>query len=415
MIWLALLFLLIGSGVVSACETALFGLNRQTLHEFRGGGTGLKHRAWSLMQHPHRVLMTVLISNTALNITFYAVSFVAFQSLSAALATIAGVGSLFAIIILGELVPKAVALGNARSLAPSAAGIISALQSLLGLLVWILSKLLVDPLTRLLAPATAPPVTVDLEELTLLVEHSARAGHIDTTENELLQSIVALPEASVREVMTPRVDIEFLRLSDGPRQRLNTIRSSRRRILPVCGRDLDDVRGVIVARDVLLHPAAAIHSLLRPARFVPEQINLAQVVQHFRGDKSHFAVVVDEYGGTSGLVTVDDVVEWIVGDLPESEAPHSKAPTERIDDNTYLLDGDLSVRDWAERFGVGEISRHVDTLAGLILSKLGRLPRRGEVVRVRNLTLTVESVHRRRIDRVLLHRDAEPNGQESGV
>ena len=145
-------------------------------------------------------------------------------------------------------------------------------------------------------------------------------------------------------------------------------------------------------------------SLLRPADFIPEQANLAQLMRHFREEQSHFAIVVDEYGGTAGLVTNEDAVEWIVGELPRSEQPRT-ATSERIDDNTYRLSGDLSVRVWAERFAVGEIDRHIDTVGGLILSKLGRLPRVGDSVRIRNLTLTVEAVRRRRIEEVLLVRD----------
>jgi CBS domain containing-hemolysin-like protein len=97
-------------------------------------------------------------------------------------------------------------------------------------------------------------------------------------------------------------------------------------------------------------------------------------------------------------------VEWIVGGLPDSEAPRAAPVTERIDEDTYRLAGDLSVRDWAERFAVGEIDRHIDTIGGLILSKLGRLPRPGDTVRIRNLTLTVEAMQKRRIEWVLLRR-----------
>jgi len=160
----------------------------------------------------------------------------------------------------------------------------------------------------------------------------------------------------------------------------------------------------LLARDALLTTGAAIPSLVHPVHFVPEQINLAQLVRHFHDEGSHFAMVVDEYGGTAGLVTVDDVVEWIVGGLPDSEAPRSAPVTERIDHDTYRLAGDLSVRDWAERFAVDEIDRHIDTIGGLILSKLGRLPRAGDTVRIRNLVLTVEAIQKRRIEWVLLRR-----------
>ena len=407
MIWAALLILLVASGAVSAAETALFALNRQSLHDFGSSPSLFRRRAHRLMQRPKSVLMTVLITNTAVNVAIYALSFVALQSLAAnhpAVAGAASAGVLLSVIVFGEVVPKAMALGNARGLAPSAAGMIWALRTVLSPLQWLLSTLLVDPITRLVAPASLPPDTVDTEELQLLVEHSARAGHINSTENEMLQAIVELAEASVREVMTPRVDIEYIRTGDDSRTAYQTVKQSHRRIFPVCGRDLDDIRGLLLARDALLTRGAAIQSLVQPVRFVPEQINLAQLVRHFHDEGSHFAIVVDEYGGTAGLVTVDDVVEWIVGGLPDSEAPRSAPVTERIDDNTYRLAGDLSVRDWAERFAVDEIDRHIDTIGGLILSKLGRLPRAGDTVRIRNLVLTVEAIQKRRIEWVLLRR-----------
>jgi CBS domain containing-hemolysin-like protein len=142
--------------------------------------------------------------------------------------------------------------------------------------------------------------------------------------------------------------------------------------------------------------------LVRRAHFVPEQANLIQLLRYFRTEGMGMVIVVDEYGGTAGLVTLEDVVEWVVGDLPDTDRQRPAVPTERIDESTYRLSGDLSVRLWADRFGGGEIDRHIDTVAGLILAKLGRLPRTGDSVRIRNLTLTVEAMQRRRIERVLL-------------
>jgi CBS domain containing-hemolysin-like protein len=194
------------------------------------------------------------------------------------------------------------------------------------------------------------------------------------------------------------------------------MRASRKRVVPACGRDLDDIQGLLYARDVLLAPGTALKHLLRPVEFVPEQINLAQLMRHFRQRRAHFAIVVDEYGGTAGLVTNEDAVEWIVGDLPDEETADprsqisnlkSRPATEQLDENTYRLSGDLGVREWADRFGVGEIDRQIDTLGGLILSRLGRLPHAGDTIRIRNLTLTVDAVDRRRIERVILHRDAD--------
>lgn len=409
MIWLILILLLFCSGAVSASETALFSLPRKMLREFELSG-GLRRRAARLMRRPRRVLMIVLIANTAANISIFAASYVAFEGIGAShpgVAAAGGIAVLLAVILLGEAVPKGVALADAPLLAPLAAGLISTLEVVLNPLQWVLSTVLVNPITRLMSPASTYSDTVTTEELRLLVEHSARAGHIDSTENGMLQAIVGLGEASVRDVMTPRVDMESVRLSDNPGVVLAKMRASRKRVVPACGRDLDDIQGLLYARDVLLAPGTALKHLLRPVEFVPEQINLAQLMRHFRQRRAHFAIVVDEYGGTAGLVTNEDAVEWIVGDLPDEETAPFAPTTERLDENTYRLSGDLSVREWADRFGVGEIDRQIDTLGGLILSRLGRLPHAGDTIKIRNLTLTVEAVDRRRIERVILRRGAD--------
>jgi len=409
MIWSAIVLLLCFSGAVSASETALFSLPRKTLREFERAG-GLRRRAASLMRRPHRVLMIVLIANTAANISIFTVSFVALDDFGAkhpALAAAGSVAVLLAVILLGEVMPKGAALANAPLLAPPAAGLISTLGIILNPLQWLLSTILVNPITRLMSPAATFSDTVTPDELRLLVEHSARAGHIDSTENGMLQAVVGLGEASIRDVMTPRVDIDFVRLADDPGKVLAKVRESRKRIFPACGRNLDDIQGLLHARDVLLSPGAGLKNLVRPVEFVPEQINLAQLMRHFRERRTHFAIVVDEYGGTAGLVTNDDAVEWIVGDLPDEETASELPATERIDEDTYRLSGDLSVREWADRFGVGEIDRQIDTLGGLILSRLGRMPHVGDAVRIRNLTLTVEAMDRRRIERVILRRGAD--------
>lgn len=412
MLWLSLALLLILSGMVSGSETALFGLSRQALYSFGRSRGRLRRRVYLLMSAaggPRRVLMTVLMANTAVNVAVFAIAFLALRQTADLPAAVAAVGSALApvcVIIFGEMLPKAVALSNSHRFAPPAAVLVSVLQTVLGPVQLILARLLVDPVTRLLAPQPRVTHAVTTEELKLLVEHSAREGIIDSTENEILQAVVALADVSVREVMTPRVDIRSLPLDSDRATVLKAVEESGRRHLPVCGRDLDDIRGVIHARDLYLNPGAGVKSGVRRVRFVPEQANLMQLLRHFRAEKAPLAIVVDEYGGTAGLVTVGDVIEWIVGELPDAESRSQRTTSERIDENTYRLSGDLSVRVWADRFAVREIDRQVDTLGGLILAKLGRLPCTGDAVRIRNLTLTVESMQRRRIERVLLHRDS---------
>lgn len=408
MIWLLLALLLVCSGCVSASETALFGLSRQAYHQFGQAEGLLRRRVYNLMKHPHRVLLTLLIANTAVNVSIFTVSFVAVRRVHdqhPAVAALMSIAVLSLVIIVGEMVPKAIALRSAIRAAPLAAALTGTLQLILSPLLWVLGTFLVNPITRLLSPTTKPQTTVTTEELRLLVEHSAHEGDINTTENDMLQAVVALTNVSVREVMTPRVDVHWIS-SEVQRQEVFALaEKSKRRRLPVCGKDLDDIKGVLYVRDLYLNPDASIQSILRPVHFIPEQVNLLQLLQQFHGRQGNLAIVVDEYGGSAGLVTIEDVIKWIVGDLPDDDAQRPTDLTEQIDENTYRLSGNLSVRVWANRFGVGEIDRHIDTVGGLVLSRLGRLPQEGDQIRIRNLTLTVESMHQRRIEKVLLTRD----------
>jgi putative hemolysin len=311
------------------------------------------------------------------------------------------------VILFGELLPKAAALSAARRFAPTAGAFVSGLQIALGPIQWVLSALLVEPITRLLSPQRRFRGTIGTDELRSLVEHSAREGAITSSENEMLQAVVALAEVSVREVMTPRVDLRYLTIEASPEAARGFFLETKLRRAPVCGRDPDELRGVLYARDVYLNRGAPVRSLLRRIHFVPAQANLVQVLQYFRAENIHLAAVVDEYGGTMGLVTLEDIVEWVVGDLPEVDSPRPATPVERIDEDSYRLPGNLSVHWWADRFGVGEIDRYIDTVGGLVLARLGRVPRVGDAVRIHNLTLTVERVRRRRIESVRLQRTAD--------
>ena len=224
----------------------------------------------------------------------------------------------------------------------------------------------------------------------------------------MLQAVVALPDITVREIMAPRVDIESISLGDVPATVLDTLRATHRKKLPVYGRNPDDIVGLLYARDAFLGPDKPIRSLIRPVHFVPEQADVGQLMRHFRDTKTQIAIVVDEYGGTAGLVSVEDVLELIVGDISESDQPPEMPPVEEIDENTYRLLGDLSIRAWKEQFAAGHVGGGIDTLGGLILSRLGRLPRVGDRVHIRNLTLVVERMRGRRIETVLLRRQGEP-------
>ncbi len=407
MVWLVLLVLLAASAAISGSETALFSLSRRALDAFRTSGHSLQERVYAVMQHPRRALLTLLLANTAVNVAIFTVAFVAMDQLRGqhpASFAAASAAVLLAVIVFAEMLPKTIALSNAQRLAPTAAGIVSVLEVVLSPPLWFLAFFILDPMARVLAPGGDGSESVTPEELRFLLEQSALDGVIDTRENEMLVGAVALAGASVREVMTPRVDLQAISLHSDPATARRIATASRHRTLLACARDLDDIKGVISARDLYLTPSASPRALVRPVHYVPEQVNLVQLIRYFREKKIQFAVVVDEYGGTAGFVSLTDVAKRIVGEMVDERGARSVA-VEAIDDHTYRIPGDFSVRMWADRFGVQEIDGHIDTVAGLILSRLGRVPKPGDAVRLRNLTLTVETMDRRRVASVVLHRD----------
>ncbi|MCK4660015.1 MAG: HlyC/CorC family transporter [Phycisphaerae bacterium] len=413
-----LVVLLVCSAMVSGSETALFALSRQNLRAFERSSNRFKRSAAMLMRRPRTVLITVLIANTTVNICFFAVSVIFFRHLSRVHPLAAVVGSLlapFVLILFSEVLPKAAALAHSQNLAPYTAPLIKGLAIALTPLRIALEHLVVSPLTRMIIPGRAEKPHVTTAELKTLVEMSARQGVINVRENEILQQIVAFPETSVRSVMVPRMNIAAVPITADREAVRRRIRESGKKRIPVFGRDMDDILGLIHAVDLHLNHKCPLCELLKPAHFVPEQANLLQLVREFRRSGTQLAIVVDEYGGTAGLVSLEDVMEQIVGDIADADEETPQPTVETIDENTYRLSGDISVSSLADYFGVRPGAERVETLGGFMLSRIGRLPKPGDFVRVSNLKLTVERVAARRVEYVLAELadpDAAPDDGE---
>lgn len=414
MTWLLLVVLLAASAACSAFETALFSLSAQALQEFERSPDPNRRRVHQVMTHPHRALLTLLLCNSIVNIAFFTLALLVAQRVAEswpALAALFGAATPFLVIIFAEMAPKALALRASKELAPLAAACVSTLGVVLAPLHRTLGGLLINPITRLFAPSVKRDEDVSTDELRLLVEHSARDGHLNRTESDMLQAVVALADVNVRAIMTPRVDVAWVSVDADRAAALQRFRETGRRRLLVTGRNLDDVRGFLYERDLYLEPNGPVRLIQRRAHFVPEQVHLAQLLRYFRAERVQLAVVVDEHGGTVGIVASGDVLRWLVGRFPEADASRRDEMVERVDDDTYRVSGLLSARAWADRFAVDEIEPGIDTVGGLIVAKLGRSPRVGDVVRVWNLALTVESVRHHRADRVRVRRLRDPRAR----
>jgi magnesium and cobalt transporter len=242
------------------------------------------------------------------------------------------------------------------------------------------------------------------EILGFLIECRER-GLLEADEFAMLQGVLDVSETHVREIMIPRSKMVVLRQDDSPDKMLEAIVDSGHSRFPVIGADKDEVVGILMAKDVLRHyrdtdAGFQIDQLLRPAVFIPESKRLNTLLKEFREGHQHMAVVVDEYGGVSGLATIEDVLEQIVGEIDDEHDPEDVDQIQAIDNGRFTVLAQTRIDAFNEHFETDFDDEEYDTIGGLILNELGRLPRRGERVEFNGFTFKVTRGDRRRIHAV---------------
>ncbi|MFO0972133.1 MAG: hemolysin family protein [Phycisphaerae bacterium] len=398
------------SAVASASETAFFSLTAHQRQQIVAGRARLGGYVAELSARPDRLLVTLLLFNVAVNTLYFATGSVLTLGLSHALsppaAAAVGVLPVFALVVFGEVLPKMAALSRPARVAPLFAPLLWLVHRIVSPVGAVLNALFTTPALRLLVPpAPRDAAAVEHEELAAALEASARAGLIDRQTGLLLREVVEMKAVLVREVMVPRVDLKAFDLAEPRDEFVARVRATGLKRLPVYRDDIDHIIGVVEARQVLLAPERPIDSFLKPIHFVPEVIHVAHLLAEFRRSALTFAVVVDEYGGTAGFVTLEDLVEAIVGDIYDP-IDRPQTPLEQLGADEWRVFGDLSIRDWARVFQLERLPHPVHTLAGLITALLGRAPRAGDRVRLRNLEFTVDEVQRRRVRWARVRREA---------
>jgi putative hemolysin len=215
----------------------------------------------------------------------------------------------------------------------------------------------------------------------------------------------------------PRVEVKSYDVNGSPEGLRELMRTTRRKKIPVFDGSVDNIVGLIYAKRLFLEPQPALRPLVMPVRFVPEVINCEQLLHHFRQTRTQLAIAVDEYGGMAGLVTLEDVLEAIVGDLPSAEEQPSQPEIAQLGDQEFEVSGRLSVQYWSQLFGAPRLAEGVATIGGLLTARLGRPARAGDAVRIGNVELAAVSVQRRRVDRVRVRLlgTAEPDGGAAPV
>ncbi|MCX5673079.1 MAG: hemolysin family protein [Planctomycetota bacterium] len=410
--FIAMAILLASSAFFSGSETALFNLSREQLRRFRASRSPFHALAARLMDDPRLLLVTVLFGNNVVNTALFAMGVVLLHSMGEAYPQyldqwrlLIGVGMPLGLIVFGEVLPKSVGAVVPEILAPLVSVPLTALAYVIYPVRVVLVSGLVVPLERLVT-GRRPQETALLttEELQAIVEVAAREQAVSTDESDMLVDILQLGELKVREVMTPRVEIVGCDLATPTRVALVVFRRSRATKILAYEGNMDNVAGVVYAKAAFLNPDRPLSELVRPVYYVPETKTVESLLKDFRARRIQFAVVVDEYGGLAGLVTLEDCLEEIVGEIEDETDKPAGEPVRRVSDAEYLVAGNLSVRGWADEFDMDLPAggARYTTVAGFVTTLLGRLPKPGDVARWRNLEFAVEEVRHRRVTRVRL-------------
>jgi len=426
---LVIVFLVIVNGVFVMAEMAVVSSRKPRLQQFANEGSHGAEKALGLANHPDRFLATIQIGITLIAILTGAV---AERTLTAQLSSkltrwpqiegyyetiaflIVVMGITYISLVIGELVPKRLALHNPERIASAMAGFMSFLARLCAPVVAFISEStrLVMKVFRL-DPQETPPVTE--EEIKVMMEQGTEAGVFEEAEHDIVKSIFKLADRAVSALMIPRRDVVWLDIDDPFVENQKKLASSLYSRFPVAHGSLDNVHGIVQTKDLLTRCLTGakmdLRENLRPPLFVPEGLQALKLLEMFKKSRTHIALVVDEYGGVEGLITLNDILEDLVGDVASVDMPSEQQVYQRAD-GSFLIDGRLQIDELKELLGMSKLpdeeSGGYQTLGGLVMLQVGRVPVTGDTFETEGYQFEVMDMDGKRVDKVLVTKVDKP-------
>jgi len=408
-LFIPMLILLLTAAFFACSETVLFSLTHHELQQLRASGRRLNVIAADLRDQGRVLLVVLLLANMISTILIFVLSTILLRRIGQQFGPTASLFDAFIPVIIvayfGEVLPKITGRRFNRSMAPIVAGPVAGVMRIVSPFAKGLQQLLIDPFHRIItAGETASHLSI--EEIGELLRMSQRGG-VDESETQLLENVLRLRDIKVRQVMTPRLKVISFDLTKPAAQLATLFRQTHLTKIPVCEGSIDNILGVVYAKAFLLDRPGGesnIRPLIRPVIFVPEMMRLDRLLRIFREEHRQLAMVVDEFGGIAGIISLEDVVEQLLGEI--YEPGDIKAPAvNQVAPGEWLVPGDLTIRDFPELFGQRTRQARSATPAGLIYSELHRLPQVGDQVRIGNVELRVEAVARGRVTLVRVRLD----------
>jgi putative hemolysin len=424
--WLELalfIILLLLSGFFSSSETSMFSLNDIHLEQMRRERNPRIDLIEQMLSEPRRLIVTILIGNEFVNVAASVLSAAMIIELMGAENKMFNLFVMVPILLIfGEITPKTLAIKNNIAFATLESRPINGFARLITPIRWAV-RIVADFFTTLIVGKERSHGNIVTEDMVrTLVQDAVGEGALDQSEALIIHQIFELGSKNLEDLITPRADITFIAFDDPLPKILTVLRETRQSRIPVYGEHRDDILGILHARDLLDVDLEEVEkdfrkfqALLREPYFVPETKPALELFDTFRERKLSFALTVDEYGGITGLVTMEDLLESIFGDIPSLSDISEQFEVEQIDESRYLIEGIMPVEDFNSQFGCNLQHDEVETIGGLVLNEFGELPTEGDVVDISEFKLTISKVTQNRIaeiqvDRVLQEDEPEEQG-----
>jgi CBS domain containing-hemolysin-like protein len=415
--WLLIVILflaLLSAATSAAAETAFTSVNRIRLRNLAEEGDLKAKRVVRLLEQPQVFLTSILVmSNVSVIVASTVATILAFKLSANWGEVISTVVLSLVVLIFCEITPKTAAVQSPERWARGLVGPVEALTTVLRFVVIGLTWLTAGIVRVFGGQNVRHGPFVTEEELRLLVEVGEEEGVLEEEEREMIHNVFELADTSVREVMVPRIDMVTVEADATVEEAMDLIVQGGQSRIPVYEDTIDNIIGVLYAKDLLRifashqHPPS-VRSIVRPAYFVPESKRLDDLLRELQQQRVHIAIVVDEYGSVAGLVTIEDLVEEIIGDI-QDEYDKEEQLFERISDYEYIVDAKISLDDFNELLDTDLTSEDYETLGGFVYSQLDKIPTVGDVVHHENLTITVLSTKGRRVTKVKVVRTVPAN------
>ena len=407
LIQLCLLILLLGtSSLFSSAETALTTVNRIRIRTLAGQGDKRAVTLLAILQKPEKMLSVILIGNNVVNL--YASSLATTVTLSLFGSKLVGVATgilTLAVLVFGEVAPKTMASRNAEQIALRVAGPVKVLMWLFTPLVFVVNNLarLVMKLFGADRPGKRELMTA--EELRTIVQVGHEDGVIENSERKMIDNVFDFGDRNARDIMIPRIDMTCIDVEAGYDELMEVVREEKYTRIPVYKESADTIVGILNIKDLLFRAQDKpfrIAELMRKPLFTYEQKKTSELMVEMRKNYTNLAIVLDEYGVTAGMVTMEDILEEIVGEIRDEYDRDEEKSIRRIAPNTYLIEGNVKIDDVNEVLQLHLASEDYESIGGYVLEQLEHFPKEGECVTKGGISFTVTRMEQTRIAEVKL-------------